>query len=39
MAVAEIAQHPHFDRRWRKAKDEEQLRNIILHAQRRRGDS
>ena len=35
-AVAEIAQDPHFDRRWRRAKDVEALRQLILHSRRRR---
>ena len=35
-AVAEIAQDPHFDRRWRRAKDVEGLRRLILHSKRRR---
>ncbi|NQT85401.1 amino acid permease [bacterium] len=39
MAVAQIAQEPHFDRRWRKAKDAEHLRTIILHSQRRRTET
>ncbi len=35
-AVAEIAQDPHFDRRWRRAKTPEDLRQLILHSKRRR---
>ena len=35
-AVAEIAQDPHFDRRWRRAKTPEDLRRLILHSKRRR---
>ena len=35
-AVAEIAQDPHFDRRWRKASDAEALRHLILRSKRRR---
>jgi amino acid transporter/mannitol/fructose-specific phosphotransferase system IIA component (Ntr-type) len=35
-AIAEIAQDPHFDRRWLRARDAEQLRALILHAKRRR---
>jgi APA family basic amino acid/polyamine antiporter len=35
-AVAEIAQDPHFDRRWRRAKDVDGLRQLILHSKRRR---
>jgi len=36
MAVAEIAQTPHFDRRWRRAVDIEALRQFVLRAKRRR---
>jgi APA family basic amino acid/polyamine antiporter len=35
-AVAEIAQDPHFDRRWRRARDVDGLRQLILHSKRRR---
>ena len=38
MAIAQISQGPDFDTRWLKAKSEEELRNIILLAGRRRGD-
>jgi APA family basic amino acid/polyamine antiporter len=37
MAIAQIAQGPDFDTRWLKARDAEELRNIILLARRRRG--
>jgi amino acid transporter/mannitol/fructose-specific phosphotransferase system IIA component (Ntr-type) len=36
MAVAEIVQNPHFDRNWRRARTTEDLRRLILVAQRRR---
>jgi len=35
-AVAEIAQDPNFDRRWRRAKDINSLRLLILHSKRLR---
>jgi amino acid transporter/mannitol/fructose-specific phosphotransferase system IIA component (Ntr-type) len=35
-AIAEIAQDPHFDRRWLRARNAEQLRALVLHAKRRR---
>lgn len=35
-AVAEIAQDPHFDRRWHRAKGVEALRRLILDSKRRR---
>ena len=35
-AIAEIAQNPHFDRRWRRARDVEGLRRLILRSKRRR---
>ena len=35
-AIAEIAQDPHFDRRWRRARDLDALRHLILRAPRRR---
>ena len=36
MAVAEIAQDPEFERKWLKAKGEEQLRTLVLRSKRRR---
>ena len=35
-AVVEIAQDPNFDRRWRRAKDAEDLRRLILRSKRHR---
>ncbi len=35
-AVAEVAQGYHFDRRWRRARDAEALRGLVLHSKRRR---
>jgi len=35
-AIAEIAQSPTFDKRWLEARDAEELRNIILLAERQR---
>ena len=36
MAVAEIAQDPNFERRWLRARDEEELRQLVLRSKRRR---
>ena len=35
-AIAEIAQSPHFDRRWRRARDEAELRRLVMQWTRRR---
>ncbi len=35
-AIAEIAQHKNFDKRWLEARDTEELRNIMLLAERNR---
>jgi len=37
MAIAQITEDPKFDQRWLAARGEEELRNIILLARRRRG--
>ncbi|MCK4339680.1 MAG: PTS sugar transporter subunit IIA, partial [Candidatus Cloacimonetes bacterium] len=36
MSIAQIVQHPSFERRWLKAKNIEDLRNIILLSERKR---
>ena len=36
MAVAEIAQNRKFEKRWRRARDAEDLRRIVLGAERKR---
>ena len=36
-AIAQITQNPEFDEKWFAAKNEEDLRNVILLAERRRG--
>jgi mannitol/fructose-specific phosphotransferase system IIA component (Ntr-type) len=38
MAIAEIAQEPHFDERWMRAKGPESLREVILSGERRRDE-
>jgi mannitol/fructose-specific phosphotransferase system IIA component (Ntr-type) len=35
-AVAAVAQQPAFERRWLEAPDAEALREVVLHAERRR---
>ncbi|NQT54534.1 amino acid permease [bacterium] len=35
-AIAEIAQDPHFDRRWKHARDADALRQLVLRSRRRR---
>ena len=35
-AIAQITQHPDFDNKWLSAKNEDELRNIVLLAERRR---
>ncbi|MGB5159333.1 MAG: PTS sugar transporter subunit IIA [Desulfobacterales bacterium] len=37
-AIAQIVQDPYFENKRLKAKDEKSLRNIILHAKRKRQD-
>ena len=37
-AIAQIVQHPHFDRAWLRAKDTESLRDTVLLGKRRRGE-
>ncbi|MFO8006658.1 MAG: PTS sugar transporter subunit IIA, partial [Candidatus Brocadiia bacterium] len=39
MAVAEIAQEPEFDPRWRAAGSREALREVVLAAERRREEA
>lgn len=36
-AIAQVVQHPDFDRRWLAAKDEGDLRDLVLLSSRRRG--
>jgi mannitol/fructose-specific phosphotransferase system IIA component (Ntr-type) len=36
-AIAQIVQHPEFDKKWLEARNQDELRNIILLAERRRG--
>jgi mannitol/fructose-specific phosphotransferase system IIA component (Ntr-type) len=36
-AIAQIAQNPEFDKKWLEAKNKEELRHIVLLAERRRG--
>jgi mannitol/fructose-specific phosphotransferase system IIA component (Ntr-type) len=35
-AIAQIVQNPEFDKKWMEAKNEEELRNIVLLAERER---
>ena len=35
-AIAQIIQNPEFEKKWLKAKNEKELRNIILLAERER---
>ena len=36
-AIAQVVQNPEFDKKWLEARSEDELRNIILLAERRRG--
>ena len=36
-AIAQVVQNPEFDKKWLEAQSEDELRNIILLAERRRG--
>jgi mannitol/fructose-specific phosphotransferase system IIA component (Ntr-type) len=36
-AIAQIVQDPHFERRWMAAKGKEELRDVVLLGERRRG--
>ncbi len=36
-AIAQIAQNPEFDKKWLEASSKEELKNIILLAERKRG--